>query len=258
MCGSICRANQQPFYIFGQRNSSADFDINSGVEAGKVYPLSLFLEADGSLVLSPDQAVSADRLTRYGLPTYHLARVDKGDRMPGVPLHNLNANFVFHLPHRWTVGLTAVGHSGSYVRGNENNDHHAGPAAVEADQLVGDVVFDPKTGEPTGVVFHSNGAFRAGQPFLRQGTLPGYFLFNLRAEFQATRAFTFFFQLNNVLDKGYFSGGRLDTNPFSPSIYGAIGPSGWNYNSKDWQNTTYVAPGAPRALWAGVNYRFGS
>lgn len=29
-----------------------------------------------------------------------------------------------------------------------------------------------------------------------------------------------------------------------------------NYNSNDWQSTTFVAPGAPRAAWITVKYDF--
>ena len=42
---------------------------------------------------------------------------------------------------------------------------------------------------------------------------------------------------NNLLDKEYFSAGRLGVNPFSPSIHGAIGPDGYNHNSSDWLST---------------------
>jgi outer membrane receptor protein involved in Fe transport len=149
-----------------------------------------------------------------------------------------------------------IGRSGTFVRGNENNDHRAGPPADEADPLVGDVVFDPNTGDILGVTFQSNGGFRQGQPFFLSGKLPGYFLFNMNARFQATKGLSLIAQVNNLFDKEYFSAGRLDANPFSPSIFGKIGPSGWNYNSKDWQNTTFVSPGAPRALWIGLEYQF--
>lgn len=62
-------------------------------------------------------------------------------------------------------------------------------------------------------------------------------------------------QINNLLDKDYFTAGRLGVTPFAPSVNGAIGESGWNYNSADWLHTTMVAPGAPRAVWLGMSYR---
>ena len=61
-----------------------------------------------------------------------------------------------------------------------------------------------------------------------------------------------------LFDKKYFTAGRLGINPFAPSTVGAIGPSGWNYNSSEWQNTTFVGPGAPRALFVGLQYRWGA
>src|SRR5690606_1458830 len=55
-----------------------------------------------------------------------LITVEPGDRMPGVPLHNLNASVSYDITPNWTVGLGAVLHSWSFLRGNENNDHEAG------------------------------------------------------------------------------------------------------------------------------------
>ena len=46
--------------------------------------------------------------------------------MPGVPLHNLNANVSYEVTPKWQMGLTAVAHSESFVRGNENNEHKKG------------------------------------------------------------------------------------------------------------------------------------
>ncbi len=46
--------------------------------------------------------------------------------MPGVPLHNLNATVSYNVTPKWQVGITAIAHSESYVRGNENNKHRPG------------------------------------------------------------------------------------------------------------------------------------
>ena len=66
--------------------------------------------------------------------------VKPGNRMPGVPLHNLNATISYEATDKWTLGLTAVAHSGSYVRGNENNAHKKGviTRTINAFRLVDD------------------------------------------------------------------------------------------------------------------------
>ena len=39
-----------------------------------------------------------------------------------------------------------------------------------------------------------------------------------------------------------------------PPQNGAIGPSGWNYNSSEWQNTSFLAPDSPRGVFIGLRY----
>jgi hypothetical protein len=63
-------------------------------------------------------------------------------------------------------------------------------------------------------------------------------------------------QVNNIFDKEYASAGRLGLNAFSPSIRGAIGPGGFNYNSADWQGTSFLGTGAPRSAFFTLTYQF--
>ncbi|MEQ1767638.1 MAG: TonB-dependent receptor, partial [Methylotenera sp.] len=77
---------------------------------------------DNFLMISADNS-SAIELAPYGSG---VIKVKSGDRMPGVPLHNLNANISYEVTPKWQVGLSAVVHSTSYVRGNENNEHKVG------------------------------------------------------------------------------------------------------------------------------------
>ncbi|MCB5186754.1 TonB-dependent receptor [Methylobacillus caricis] len=166
-------------------------------------------------------------------------KVNPGDRMPGVPLHNLNATLSYQVTPKWQVGLTAVAHSFAFVRGNENNKHRTG-----------EVLYDS--------VKDDNGAII---PVIRQaannpGTTPGYLVLNLQTSYQLTPEWTLGLRVNNLLDKEYFSAGQLGRNPFSPSVYGAIGPDGYNHNSNDWLMTNFLAPGAPRAAWISLSYSF--
>src|SRR5690606_235910 len=94
------------------------------------------------------------------------------------------------------------------------------------------------------------------QPATNPGKLPGYATFNLHTSYALNSEWTASLLINNLLDKEYFTAGRLGRNPFSPSINGAIGPDGYNHNSGDWLSTNFLAPAAPRGIWLGLRYHF--
>nr|WP_232418448.1 TonB-dependent receptor [Methylotenera sp. 1P/1] len=177
--------------------------------------------------------------------TLRLITVKPGDRMPGVPLHNLNASFSYELTPKWQMGISAVVHSESIVRGNENNEHRKGVT-----QYITVEVPDPSNpSQPiTRIV--------PRQPSNNPGKVPGYATFNFQTSYKFNSEWTATMLVNNLFDKEYFSAGRLGRNPFSPSINGAIGPSGYNYNSGDWLSTNFIAPGAPRGIWFSLNWQF--
>jgi len=169
-----------------------------------------------------------------------LIEVKPGDHMPGVPMHNLNATVSYNVTPKWRVGLSAVAHSFSFVRGNENNEHSPGE-------------------EFTDSVKNPNGPGFIQLPrrlSKNSGKVDGYMVFNFQTSYELAPEWTLSMLVNNVFDKEYFTAGRLGVNPFSPSIYGAIGPSGYNHNSTDWLTTNFLAPGAPRAAWISLSYEF--
>ena len=169
--------------------------------------------------------------------SFRTITVEPGDRMPGVPLHNLNASVNYDVTSQWQIGLSAVVHSESFVRGNENNEHKKG-------------VLEPVAG---GMAFRTT---------TNPGNVPGYTVFNFQTSYKLSKEWTASLIVNNIFDKEYFSAGRLGVNPFSPSIPGpfgpggAIGPGGWNHNSSDWLSSNFLAPGAPRAVWFSLNWHF--
>jgi outer membrane receptor protein involved in Fe transport len=227
---------QSTFYTVSPHNSTADFDQNSQAQANLPGLL-------GSRSL-PSPNASANN----GRGTYHMTRIDPGARLPGIPRHNYNARFTLNATASWKVSLGVVAHSSSFVRGNENNLH------------------DPVgTDQETGLYYCTNGAgcgteglvqqfVRRGRPFTTNGSVDGFVVFELDTSFRLSKSLTLFAQVNNLFDKEYFSAGRLGVDPFSPAVNGAIGPSGFNYNSSEWQNTTFIGPGAPRGVWVGLTY----
>ncbi|MGP1715949.1 MAG: TonB-dependent receptor domain-containing protein [Methylophilus sp.] len=185
--------------------------------------------------------ISADNSSSFFIPALGrgVIKVKPGDRMPGTALHNLNANLTYDLTDKWVVGLTAVMHSDSYARGNENNEHKQGVIMYrELATSFGQTALVPR------------------QQTTNPGTLPGYATLNFQTSYKLSKEWTATMIVNNIFDKEYFSAGRLGRNPFSPSILGAIGPDGYNHNSSDWLSTNFIAPGAPRGVWFSLNWHF--
>lgn len=208
---------ESEFFVLSPHNSSADFNAGApGV---------------------PSPTAGDNR----GRGTFNTIRVEPGAVLPGVPLHNGNINVGYRVTRGLHVGLGAVAHSKSFVRGNENNAHQP-----EGSDQITDGIGPVQT----------PGQFNGGRPFRNLGSVPGYVTLNFDAAWQIDRHFSVFMQITNLLDSDYFTAGRLGTNPFSPSVNGAIGPSGFNYNAREAQNTTFLAPGAPRGFFGGVRYDF--
>ncbi|HSI61135.1 MAG TPA: TonB-dependent receptor [Ideonella sp.] len=229
---------QSTFYTVSPHNSSADFNQNSGA-------------VGDSQVFGNDVLPTPNAFLNRGFGTYRMIRIDPGARMPGIPAHALNINLAYRVTPGWKLGLGVIGRSMSYMRGNENNLHQPGGT----DQEVGRYYCN------TGAVCDLNGfsqlPTRPGRPFTEKGTVPGFFIVNLDTTVQLAKGISLFAQVSNLFDKRYYSAGRLGVNPFSPSVNGAIGPSGWNYNSSEWQNTSLVAPGAPRGIFVGLSWELG-
>lgn len=227
---------QSTFYTVSPHNSTADFNQNS--QASTNLP---DLGAFNSL---PSPTASANG----GRGTYHMIRIDPGARLPGIPEHNYNATLTLNLSPVWKIGLDATAHSSSFVRGNENNLH----APVGTDQEVG--LYFCSLGGGCANTGLEQAYVRRGRAFTNEGRTDGFVVVDLDTSYRIGERLVLFARISNLFDQQYFSAGRLGVNPFSPSVNGAIGPSGWNYNSSEWRNSTYVGPGAPRGFWLGFTY----
>jgi len=133
--------------------------------------------------------------------------VKKGDRMPSIPDHS----FKFRLQYNWNafqIGSNIIAYTDTYMMGNENNEH----------------------GNTGG-----------------DGKVPGYAIVNLDAKYQYTPQWSVNFKAINVLDKTYYTGGRLLVNGFTG-------------NGSDARSSIFrgegLAPGSPQAGWITVNYEF--
>jgi outer membrane receptor protein involved in Fe transport len=212
-----------------------EFRANYSLTEATFQSLFRMLSANNSAIVGRDS---------QDLGSYNMIQVEPGDRMPGVPLNNFNFSWMYKLTPDFKVGLTMVAHSDAFVRGNENNEHTPGPnPGVYKYVYDADLDATVKT-------------WVAAPDYTSSGKTAGYAVFNLRASYDLGKGWTAGMLINNLLDKTYYSAGRLGLTPFTPSTYGAIGSSGFNYNSSEWLSTQFISAGAPRGVWFSLSYDF--
>jgi iron complex outermembrane receptor protein len=89
----------------------------------------------------------------------------------------------------------------------------------------------------------NNGHQPDGVNFLGPGEIAGYAIFNLNLDYKLDRGLRAFAKLGNVFGRRYASAGALRQNFFPNGNLAAPGAQA---------NETFYAPGAPRALWIGI------
>jgi outer membrane receptor protein involved in Fe transport len=82
-----------------------------------------------------------------------------------------------------------------------------------------------------------------GANFLGPGEIAGYTIFNANLDYKIDRGLRAFAKLSNVFDQRYATAGALRQNFFPGGNLAAPGAQ---------VNETFYAPGAPRALWVGI------
>jgi outer membrane receptor protein involved in Fe transport len=111
--------------------------------------------------------------------------------------------------------------SSSYARGNENN-----------------------LDQPDGLYY------------LGPGTSPGYSVLNFGARYQVHRRLQLFVQVNNLMDRHYYTAAQLGATAFTDSgtfIARPLPAIGADFPVV---HATFYAPGAPRAAWGGIRVKF--
>ncbi|MBS1798392.1 MAG: TonB-dependent receptor [Acidobacteria bacterium] len=152
--------------------------------------------------------------------------INPGNRLPQVPQHMMKIYADYNPWRRLSINADFNLIGSSYVRGNENNRHH-----------------------PDGVYY------------LGSGQSPGYGVFNLGSRYKFGAHYELFAQINNLLNRHYYTAGQLASTPydsngnFTARPFGSISFGG--DTAYPVRNTTFLAPGAPITVFGGLRVTFG-
>lgn len=162
--------------------------------------------------------------------------INPGDVIPGLPKHSFRLGWEMDATDSFTFGFSMVAQSFVFARGNENNES-----------------------EPGGTDLTGNAQIPGlGKRYVGKGKTSGFAVFNFNANYRIDKNLSLFGKVDNIFDRQYATAGDLAVNPFTSGSFGARDSAGFNYNSFDWTHSLFVGPGAPRAVWFGLNYAFGS
>ncbi len=165
-------------------------------------------------------STNADALA--GLPGRESSiTVIKGNHIPLAPRHMGKAYADIQVTSKFSVNLNMNAFGNSFARGNENNLHQAD-----------------------------------GRVYLGPGRSGGYAVFNLGGRYQVTKRFQLFAQINNVLDRKYYSAAQLGPSGFTSTgnfIARSLPAVGGVFPVVQ---STFYAPGSPRMVWGGIRLQF--
>jgi len=152
--------------------------------------------------------------------------ISPGNRIPQIPQNMMKMFADYHPLRKLSIDADFSLIGSSYVRGNENNQH-----------------------QPDGIYY------------LGSGKSPGYGVVNLGARYKLSSHYEIFAQMNNLLDRHYYTAGQLASTPydnngaFTPRPFGSIRFDG--DTEYPVRNSTFLAPGAPFTAFGGLKVSFG-
>ena len=149
--------------------------------------------------------------------------ITPGNNIPQVPQHLLKLYTDFRL-HKLSLDADFSLIGSSFVRGNENNLHR-----------------------PDGLYY------------LGSGKSPGYGVINLGAHYKFNPHYEFFAQINNALNRHYYTVGQLASTPYDNAGNFIARPFPIIAATGDYavRSTTYLSPGAPLTVFGGLKVSFG-
>ena len=146
-------------------------------------------------------------------------QVTPGTRIAGLPRHTVKLGLDWRPSAQWMLGADLVAVSRLVTQGNEDG-----------------LLEDPEDDEPLAT---------------GDAGIAGHALLTLRATYKPSRQMEFYARINNALNRRYESYGVLAENLFPDGQLAqpALG-------TEEAQDARFVAPGAPRSVSIGMNYRF--
>ena len=147
--------------------------------------------------------------------------VKPGDRLPLVPRHLFKARVEWTITPAWSAEWGMVAASDATARGNENGAHRPD-----------------------------------GARFLGAGRTPGYAMFDAGTTWRATPRLSLFAQVDNLFDRRYATAAQLGATGFTADGNFIARPFAAQGDNASVVHATFLAPGAPRAIRAGIRYAF--
>ena len=161
-----------------------------------------------------------------GVTDGSLITITPGDRIPQIPQQMMKMYADYQLSRKLSIHADFNLIGSSYVRGNENNQHQSD-----------------------------------GVHYLGSGQSPGYGVVNLGSRYRFGSHYELFAQINNLLNRHYYTGGQLASTPYDDSGNFAARPFGSIQFDGDTvypvRTTTFLAPGAPITVFGGLKVTFG-
>lgn len=150
-----------------------------------------------------------------------LIEIEPGAKIPLIPQHMFKLFADLQATKKLSLNFGVLALSGAFARGNENNEH-----------------------QPDGTYY------------LGEGRSPGYAVANFGARYELNRHVELFARVNNLFDKRYFTAAQLGPTGFTAQGNFIARPFAEVDDEYPLQHATFLAPGAPRAAWAGIRLKF--
>ena len=151
--------------------------------------------------------------------------ISPGNRLPQTPQHIFKFNVDYKPTSKATVTFNIISTSGTFARGNENNQHKLD-----------------------------------GTYYLGVGSTDAYAIANLGGRYQLTSNMQLFVEMNNLFNNHYATAAQLGVTPYDAN--GVFIPRPFPFVNYDGEtqyplrNTTFLSPGAPLTVFGGLRISF--
>jgi outer membrane receptor protein involved in Fe transport len=208
------------FKNFGEtRRQGVEVNLNSHISRLRIGGGYTFLDATYQSTETIDGSSNSTSSEGHGLEG--TIQVNPGNHIPLIPQHMLKGYADLQATSKLSIDLDLIAVSSAYARGNENNQHQAD-----------------------------------GVYYLGPGKSGGYAVLNLGAHYQLNRRFQLFMQINNLLDRKYYTAALLGGTGITPAGTFLARPLPAISGEFPVIQATFLAPGAPIGAWGGIKIRF--